>query len=248
VLRQWRKLTFEKKLGISVPLLIASITGVLVPVLLSSGGEPAASKHESQLEVVDLSAADGSRKLGAEDPLQALDITVRNLGDTVSVVKRVGLRVLDHGVIKVCQAGGGLEPSAQYKVILPPRPVKGALVSAKLSQQIPAGEADRFIIGMDLPNPARQSQDVIYQLQVLLFHDTSKEPLDAGTVLVSAPRRIFAQDFWSSVPVSARAAFAGEVGDCLQTNEKTAKRMLKLDGERPPSMDEELFTQAIGKS
>jgi hypothetical protein len=243
--RNWAELSFEKKLSIVVvPLLLAVISAGL-PILLSGGGDDGAMQGgettdgpRSNLEVIDLAVTSGAPR-GKPEAIQKLDITVRNAGELVSVVKRLGLRIRASGLLRICQAGGGLEASEAYKVELPPRPAPGELVQTKLSQQIPPGEADRFTIGLDVPDPARQLGDRLYRLDVLIYHDTGGRPVPAGTALVAAPYLPNDDYFWSG-QINPKSDRWGEPGKglwkCFDDNEATLKRMLALGGERSPEL------------
>jgi hypothetical protein len=240
--RSWAELSLEKKLSIVfIPLLVAAI-GTGVPLLVaggssdSAGGEAAEQAPRSNLEVIDLAVTNGSPR-GDRDAIQAVDLTVRNAGDLVAIVKRMELRIRASALLEICQAGGGLEPSERYRVLLPPDPDPGDLVQAKLSQQIGPGKADRFTVGLDVPEPARQIGDRLYQMDVLLYVDTAKRPVRAGTVVAAAPYLPENHYFRS-----------GQISDdfdpiraCLEKNEANFKRMLALEGERSPELSLDLL-------
>jgi hypothetical protein len=242
--RSWAELPLEKKLGtVFVPLLIAVI-GVGAPLLLGGGGkgnekEP---EPESKLETIDLAMIDGA-PAGVPKAIQKIDLTVRNSGDLVSIVKRIGFRIRASALLRICQAGGGLEASEGYRVMLPPTPDPGRLVKAKVSQQIKPGDADRFTVGLDVPDPARQEGTRIYQMDVLLYHDAAPEPVRAGTVLAAAPYLPAKYYFWSGQVLSRAEAVRqpanrgfGPVIECLDTNEDNLKEMLAHGGERSASL------------
>lgn len=248
--RSWAELSFEKKLSIVIIPVLLALISVGVPILVSGdGGDGGASNGQttdrprSSLEVIDLAVTSGSPR-GTPEAIQKIDLTVRNAGDLVSVVKRLGLRIRASGLLRICQAGGGLEASEAYKVELPPDPAPGEVVEAKVSQQIPPGEADRFTVGLDVPDPARQFGDRLYHLDVLIYHDTEKRPIRAGTVLASAPYLPNNYYFWSGQPYP-RSELRGEAGTqvakCLDANEATLKRMLTLEGERSPALSRDLL-------
>ena len=105
--RNWAELSFEKKLSIVVvPLLLAAI-GTGVPILIGALGEDASAPPPEpaprpSLEVVDLAVTGGEN----EDPLQAVDVTVRNAGDLVSIVRGMELHVRASAPLTVCTGGG----------------------------------------------------------------------------------------------------------------------------------------------
>jgi hypothetical protein len=241
--RNWAELPLEKKLGtVFVPLLIAAI-GVAAPLLLGGGGNGGEGEPEpeTQLETIDLAVTGGS-PAGVPQAIQKIDLTVRNSGDLVSIVKRIGFRIRASALVKICTgAGAGLEPSERYKaVMLPPNPSEGQIVKTKVSQEIKPGEADRFTVGLDVPNPEKVEGKRIYQMDVLLYHDTEQEPAEAGTVLAAAPYLPEKWDFWSGQNTS-RSELIGqsggpEIARCLDRNEATLKKMLVLGGERAPGL------------
>ena len=198
--RQRSELAFEKKLSIVIVPVLLALIGIAVPVLqLASGDDDAEGERpppaDSQLEVIDLAVTKGERNIEPRVP-QSIDLTVRNRGKLVSIVKRVDVRVRETGFVEICQAGGGLSPSKAYQLLLPPKASAGQVLESKVSQEIAPGAADRFV---EVPEPDRQLGSYLYRLDVLLEHDTAKKPMKAGTVLVSAPFMPMPQDFWSAV-------------------------------------------------
>jgi len=255
--QQWSELSLEKKLSIAVVPLTVALIGALVPVLVARGGSgdaaPATSAASSApasapgLEVIDVAVGGG--EVRGRGPTQLVDITIRNAGTLVSVVKRIGFRVRASELLTICQAGGGLEASATYDVLFPGETEPGTVLEQKVSQQIAPGEADRFTVHLDVKEPERQLGEHLYQLDVLLYHDTAREPLRAATVVVSVPSVPDEGYFWSAVPEAARPGYeqpaAGEVKQCLVDNESKYTRMLALDGERSPLLTLER-TRAAG--
>ncbi len=245
--QQWRELGIEKKLSIViVPVLIAAIS-VSIP-LLAQGGDssspaPSPTAAAAALQVVDLAVTGGDLRANDLEDTQAIDLTVRNTGDVVSVVTRARLVVRDTGFVEICQAGGGLEASESYDVLLPGEVAKGETFEAKVSQQILPGSADRFELRLDVKEPDRQLGRYLYQLDVLLLHDAAREPLAAGTVVVSAPYMPDHHDFWSGTEFkdSFEGPGSAEVKQCLQDNEAAFKRMVALDGERVPELTLDLL-------
>lgn len=234
----WRELAFEKQLSIVVmPLLLAAI-GIGVPLLLAGGdgdgGSTTTAAAAARLEVVDLSVRGGR---GAPEPrdelLEQIDLTVRNAGDLVAVVTGAQLRVRAFGEVRICQGGSALDPSASYDVLMPGEPRIGQLIDARVSQQIAAGEADRFTLSLDVSPRDRQLGLFLYQLDVLLRTGAGSAPLDAGTVLVSVPRPPTAADFPTAADADALAQPGNEeVRACYERNERTLARMVALDGAR----------------
>jgi hypothetical protein len=238
---KWSEIPFERKVAMFVaPLFVAVASALLVRLLLGDSddtegrtdGQPA-----TNLEVVDLVVAGGDplRDLGepVEPPL--IDVTVRNAGDLISIVKGATFTVRNFGFIEPCEGGAGLEPSVQYDVeLLPVDPPPGETFEVKVSQQIPPNGADRFTFRLDVPESHRQLGQYVYQLDMTLFHDTEERPLPVGTVLVSAP----------TLPHPYSLDPAGAVGpsrDCYERNIATFNRMIQLEGERSPMFSQDLL-------
>jgi hypothetical protein len=248
--RQWSEFSLEKKLGVLSPVAIAVVTGVVVPILLSGGSsdsEPSSDDREAQLEVIDLAVTDGTVLTPERLDPPSVDLTVRNAGRLVSIVKRVGLRVLEFGAVEICQQGAGLRPSASYDVLLPTNPDEGQFFEVKVSQQIPPGEADRFTLRLEVPEDAFFRGRYLYQLEVLLYHDTDPEPISAGKALVSVPTLPDHRYFWSAVPPSLRDSYRGSevksIRQCLKRNDETFRELLALEGERSGQLTLELMEQ-----
>jgi hypothetical protein len=124
-------------------------------------------------------------------------------------------------------------------VQLPTDAAKGETVDAKISQQVQPGDADRFDIRLDVPEPERRTGFWLYQLDVLLRHDAAPKPLQAGTVLVVVPYLPVPEVFWSGTKNKDDRGASEK--RCLQDNEATLERMLALDGERSPRMSLDLL-------
>jgi hypothetical protein len=260
--QQWADLSLEKKLGFAVPLVIAGVTGVIVPVLLAGGGGSGAEHQDqgSELEVIDLAVSDGQALAASSAKAQetayrteTVDVTVRNAGDLVSIVTGIGFGILSAGFLEICEGGGaGLPPSETYDVQLPttahlegdrvvasPEEVEGRLLEYKISQEIPPGEADRFTVRLEVP-PERQLGVDLYQLEVLLYHDADPEPASAGTVLVSVPSPD-SFHFRSYVPAALRSGERASIRKCYERNRATYQEMLALEGERSPELTADLM-------
>lgn len=235
----WAELPLEKKLGtVFVPILVAAI-GVGVPLLLAGGGNGGEEKADPQpqLETIDLAVTGGSQ-LSDPPKVQEVDLTVRNSGDLLSIVKRVGFRIRASAPVKVCTGGGaGLEPTERYKpVLLPSKPSPDQIVKTKVSAPIEPGDARRFTVGLSVPDRAKAEGKRIYQLDVLLYHDQGEEPLRAGTALAAVPYVPVRWDFWSGQPIPRATLMSmvdgPEIVRCLDRNEANLRKMLALSGER----------------
>jgi hypothetical protein len=152
------------------------------------------------------------------------------------VIKRLGFRIRATGLLTIPQAGGGLEPSKDYDVLLPGTPRVGQLVVYKISQEVQPRANDRFTVRLDEPEPERQLGPRLYQLDVLLYHDTTAAPVKAGTALVAVPYRPDKSFFWAGVAPSDRGDYGNIPPPSMKENEKTFRRMMALPGEQPPEL------------
>ncbi len=239
-------ISLEKKLGMFVaPLVVAIAAGVLVPLLSGAfrgdNERPTGALRSEGLEVIDLTVGAGKPPELLADPRapQLLDITVRNTGQVVSVITRATFRIRNFGLLRICQAGGGLEPTENYDVTLPPSPRPGELVEAKVSQQIRPNQADRFTFRLNVPLIPMQDGMRLYQLDVALLHDRDTRPLTAGTAVVSVPF-IPTDDYFLS-PGTDTSLYSPEVLGCYEENEKILRRFLNLEGERSPMLTKQLL-------
>ena len=148
--------------------LVGAILAIVTAVItLTGGGDSGTGAVRSstqdtprpKLQVVDLAIAGGHREMCLDDnpDPQRLDVTVRNTGNQPAVIKRLGLRVLKAGLLRI-PASGGIEPSKAYDILLPPKPTPGEVVRYKLSQEVKPRADDRFTVRMDEPQAARQDR------------------------------------------------------------------------------------------
>lgn len=252
--RQWREISLEKKLGMFVaPIFVAVAAGILVPLTtgaFSGGGadDVAASQgpppREERLQVVSLSVGGGDAPEFVDGPPgvpQFIDLTLRNTGNTVSVITGARLHVEDFALLKICEAGGGLDPTAKYDVTLPPNPTRGDAVDAKVSQQIPPNKADRFTISMNVPFRNIHDGMRLYHFSVELFHDGEQQPVNAGKAVVSVPYVPDPRYFPASFEDFDQTLEPGPVRDCYEANEAALRRFLELDSVRAPDLTEALL-------
>ena len=241
----WRSgLGYLTQLGIVLTAVAAIVGGIAS--FTGDKGSGAASRPgatpTAKLQAVDLAVSGGDPTRCINDPPDPvrLDLTVRNVGDQPAVVKRLGFRVRDTGLLEIPQAGGGLEPSKDYDILFPGKPRVGQLAVYKISQEVRRRANDRFTVRLDEPEPDRQLGVRLYQLDVLLYHDTSTAPVKAGTALVAVPH-LPDKGFFRSGNSWAQ----GDPGDqapvlTMDENEKTYRRMLALTGERSPDLNRDL--------
>ncbi len=240
--KQWREISLEKKLAMFVaPVVVAVVTAIVVPRVTGASGDDgggsttvSVTTRDEVLEVVDLAATSGP-------DAPAIDVSVRNIGDAVSVVTGAVLTVRDFELIGPCVQGAALPPSAAYEVELPVDPAKGDTVDVDLSQQIPAGTADRFLMRMHVPQLKAAEGSRLYALDVALRHDAAGEPLPAGTAIVAVPHLPATSFFPFDLPEGADAVPGAH--DCAEKNLADYERFLELDAVRPPEMTAALAGQ-----
>jgi hypothetical protein len=262
---QWASISLEQKLAMFVaPVVVFVVTTVLIPAvrdLVWNGstsrptvtvpttttptsttigepcpatGEPSpttgsASVRSSGLEVVDLAPCDSR-----------IEISMRNIGRLVSVVKRAEFRVRAMQTIETnCRGSGAALPiSHTYDLRLPAYDGVGKVVGVAVRQQLKPNEADAFAFSVGLGDALLGDEDPrLYQLDVLVFHDTEPKPIRAGTVIlaVATPGRI---SFEPSEDADS------EERACVRGNVEALRTMLALDGVRSRELEE--LGRAVG--
>ena len=228
------ELSRVQKTGLGTIFIVPLIVGVVVARVdrAIEGATTPAVQASAKLEVLVMEV------VGGIDPTaQAIDLTVRNTGDTVSVITGAALSIRDSGLLRICEGGGGtLESSKDYDAQLPADPAPGDIVEARLSQQIAADEADRFSVRLSVPDGAAQDGLRLYHLDVGLLHDAEEEPLAAGQVIVSVPYLPAAGWFAPDL-----AANDDEMGACFRANAETLERFLALEGARADALHGDLL-------
>jgi hypothetical protein len=201
----------------------------------------------ARLEVVDIIVTGGQRQVMESDPAgvpQTIDVTLRNVGETASVIKRALFTVRAFDRVKVCEGGGPMEPTEQYDLMLPQAPKIGETIELKVSQQIAPDEADRFTFRLGVRNYQLVDGAYFYQLDVFLAYDTAPQPLRAGTVVVAVPYTPDVRDFWEglSPPSSFDPGYRPvEQLPCYGQNRRAFLRMLALEGARVPELNQDLL-------
>ncbi|HEU4449575.1 MAG TPA: hypothetical protein VFR63_06300 [Gaiellaceae bacterium] len=205
-------------------------TALVVTWLVGPDGgrtQALSAPRQTQLEVVDLAV----RNDGEGPP--EIDVTLKNGGNLVSVVKGATFRILRYEAIehgRRCYQGGEPLPAGKrYRLALPLDDVEGQEVTVKLTRELRANEADRFAFKVSLASdryvdrvflgPSR-----LVQLEVLLEHDSNAEPLLAGRVLLAVP---FPRVFLFGFPESW-----GDPGPCETGNVERLVTFLELEGVR----------------
>jgi hypothetical protein len=126
--KQWEETSFQWKFGI----VVAIGSGIILPILffvLPRLGD----SRDVQLEVVDVVTA-----AGTPERHPVIDVTVRNTGEAVSIIKRASFRIREFDRLDDCGLYPGYAgPTGRYEVEFPQTPQDGATVEAKVSQEAP---------------------------------------------------------------------------------------------------------------
>lgn len=263
---QWASISLEQKLAMFVaPVVVFVVTTMLIPAVrdvvwdgfttkptvtvppttttptTTTLGEPcptigelspatgSASVRSSGLEVVDVVPCDSR-----------IEISMRNVGQVVSVVKRAEFRVRAMQTIEThCRGPGAALPiSRTYDLRLPAYDGVGQVVGVTVRQQLKPNEADAFAFRVGLAGALLGDEDPrLYQLDVLVYHDREPKPIKAGIVIlaVATPGRV---SFEPSEDADS------EERACVRGNVEALRTMLALDGVRSRELEE--LGQAVG--
>jgi hypothetical protein len=256
---QWARISLEQKLAMFVaPIFVFIITAVLIPAVrdliwdafttepttttptatttATVTGEPCAPAEQgpsptarsaplrsSGLEVVDLLPCDSR-----------IEISMRNIGRQVSVVKRAEFRVRAMQTIDThCRGAGAALPISQtYDLQLPAYDGIGQVAGVTVRQQLKPNEADAFAFSVGLTGARLGDEDPrLYQLDALVYHDSEPKPIEAGTIILA-------------VSTPGLAAFIpsedadSQERDCTRSNVEALRTMLSLGGVRARDLEE----------
>jgi hypothetical protein len=118
-----------------------------------------------------------------------VDVLLRNTGDEVAIIHQARFVITQHRFTP--STARPLEPGPQYAVEFPidpsASPMRGDPIGARVSQEVRAGEADRFtlVIGVPPPPPGEFGGIHFYKTRVSLLYNNSKE-LQVGEIDVQA--------------------------------------------------------------
>jgi len=258
---QWASISLEQKLAMFVaPVVVFVITAVLIPAVREAvrdafttnptvttptpttteepcptTGKPSqttgsAGVRSSGLEVVDLVPCDSR-----------IEVSMRNIGRLVSVVKQAEFRIRAMQTIEThCHGPGAALPISQtYDLQLPADDGVGQVVGVTVRQQLKPNKADAFAFSVGLAGARGDEDPRLYQLDVLIYHDREPKPIEAGTIVlaVGSPGRV------SFEP--AEDADSQE-RECVRKNVQALRTMLALDGVRSRELEE--LGRAVGAS
>ncbi len=202
---------------------------------ISPGPPPSASPAaRPQIEVDDLLVNPPNNP---SSPM-LIDIKLRNIGDQLTIVKRAVLTIRRSAPLPVCLSQGILPLSNTYGAFLPISPAPNQQVTLSLSDQIPAGQADRFELALRLPPLATRGQYLyLYSIDISLLHDASSKAVNAGHVILLMPDAADAdQYFLTRIDNAGRAQISAIQGPgaftCLRSNATQLREFLSLPGAR----------------
>ncbi len=215
--RHWQVVTT----GVAVPVLLAAVALVPWPWLQD---DPVPELRVDGVSVV------APERPGEAPP--AVEVSVHNAGDTVSVIRAIEVEVLAYERLRICEAGGGVVPSASYDVLLPVRDPVGERVRVDERFEVVPQRADAFTLALAVPEAAVHDGTHVYRLRVRLEHSGGDEPVDAGVAVVPVP------SLPDAFGVSGEGAtYGGDVGRCYAETADAFARVLTWDGARPPGLD-----------
>lgn len=111
----------------------------------------------TRLEVVDLAIVQGDTQAVTPDNNEwelvppKVQITLRNIGDHVSVITGARLEVADFTHLPICWgAGGALEASQTYDVVLPENPKLNDVIEVGIAQEVEPDRAAKFELALQI--------------------------------------------------------------------------------------------------
>jgi hypothetical protein len=233
--RQWADLSLEKKLSIVVVPLVLTFVGVLAPRFLGGGTGGSERKENLALvgEPVLFNSPDKQRNYGTSAELQ---IQVRNTGAVDALIHSAEVRVSRFEAAETwVMPQGELDVTGRYDIVLPTSDAVGKVVTANLAQRVPAGEPDRF--SFDIRTAEKFPADGVpsmYLVDVLLYHDNSKQPLNVGQLIVALPFPLIHQFAFSD----AMLAHGGLPDpECPTRNLTRLRAFLSLPAGRSPDLN-----------
>lgn len=156
----------------------------------------------------------------------SIRVTLRNIGDQVSVVTSAQLEILDYAYLPQCQPGAGpIAVSQSYDAVLPVNPRPNEKIEVNVAQQTLPNETDQFAFALQLSNPDAPHGQHMYQLKVALIRDGA-EKMDAGVAVVGAPV------IYDADPSPENLAASGETGACYRQLAVDYQRVQAWRGER----------------
>jgi hypothetical protein len=213
-------------------LLLAIVVPVCL-VLLAASLTWWITRPKTELELVKLDVVPGSHGEGVNERGEyelvppKIRVTLRNIGDQVSVITGAELEILDYAYWPQCWPGAGPIPVSQsYNAVLPVDPRPHDIIPVDhVAQEIAPNGTDQFEFALQLRNPDTPGTHM-YQLRVSLTRDGSHK-IDGGVAVVGAP------EVFASNPTTEDLAASGETGECFRRLAIDYRRVQEWQGVRP---------------
>lgn len=239
--RKWQDLALDAKLRVIIPASIALVSAIVIPTATSFlGGDdeppPAPPAKATDVEVIDLRVTNDRARVDDDSDVvpskPTVAVRLHNKGNQRSILTNAELTVRQVGIVKFCQAGGTLDVSGTYDVVIPESAKVGDTIDVPLSQQLGGDEADVFEITFTTDPDDDAYEYRMYVLDVALEHDNAKRPLDAGTFVISVPLAPMDADLLTDEnKASSEAA-------CYAANEAAVARILESGAVRSQQFDD----------
>ena len=201
------------------------------------------NRPTTRLEVVDLAVVQGDTQAVTPDNNQwelvppKVQITLKNIGDQVSVITGARLEVVDFTHLPICWgAGGALEASQTYDVVLPENPKLHEVIEVDVAQEVERDRADKFELAMQVHDADPALGTYLYRLKVSLTRDGGAESIEVGHVVVAAP-------LLNAVPFSRDELNDPDVGECFRRVAAEYQRAQRWEGERSPDLSQTVFDE-----
>jgi hypothetical protein len=202
-------------------------------------------KRVDEIEAELLDADEGTTPDRIKGPF--IDVTVRNVGTSTTVVTGAEFRVTVAEIIESCKPQGGpLRISGRYTATLPnPLPNAPFSIRHSIRHEIRPDTADRFAFSLGPKVWSVEAPSLLlYQVDVLLQHDApSTGPVVAGTALLSFPIYYGSRygqgqyrEFFQAIPASDELNRSVHYNDCIARNRAKTSRFLSLSGSRSPTL------------
>ncbi len=238
--QNWRELPIDRKMRVIVPSAIALISALAVPAFALVSGDddspaPAPVATATDLELIDLRVANDRASAEPDGtPIPAVptvSVRLHNKGNQRSVLTDAELTIEQVARVEFCQAGGSLDVSGKYDVVVPASTKVGDTIEVPLSQQLGADEADVFDLTFTTDPEDDAYEYRMYEVSLALRHDNAKRPLDAGRFLISVP---FAPQQGDLLDAENEASSERA---CYAKNEAAVAALLQSDAARSQQFD-----------
>jgi hypothetical protein len=183
--------------------------------------------------------------------IPALELVLHNEGAKRVVLNRAVFRIRRFTRLSTCFFQGDLDVAKTFAVTLPARPTPDQSVEvSRLARQLAPDEVERLRFRFSLPvrslrvgrrriaiSAAQNDDRYLYAIDMSVYHDRRRVPLNAGSFLVSLPFVPGTQLWTKGAEVSG---FLGpdpdSVVSCEKANSKALRAFIETPGERAPAL------------